>query len=151
MIHRYMMYIVHFCSIHWTQVLVYYHYLYAPCQLFVLSMQDPDGVSSPVRRELHLGILTGHQLRDEGEVWDLCGRPTKLEDDDEGSEVNDLCPLGGVVGTGQAGDENEGERHKNANGPWKAERELLRKGPFNPCRIACYIIVLWCTSPLSEH
>lgn len=69
----------------------------------------PVVLTSPVGGELHLGTLAGNQLWDEGQVWDLCGCPTKLEDDDEGGEVNNLNPLRSVVGTDQTGVEYEGE------------------------------------------
>lgn len=83
-------------------------------------------VTSPVRSELHLWALAGHQLRDEGEVWDLRGCPAKLEDDDEGGEINDLGPLSGPVGAGQAGVKNKGERHENTDGSWKADKKLFK-------------------------
>lgn len=80
----------------------------------VLAVRTVLGdITSPVRSELHLGALTGHQLWDEGEMWDLSGCPAKLEDDDEGGEVNDLGPLCGVVGAGQAGVKNERERQEH--------------------------------------
>lgn len=82
-------------------------------------------ITSPVRSELHLGALTGHQLRDEREVRDLSGCPAELEDDDEGREVEDLSPLRSVVGAGQARGEDEGERHQDANDSWKTDKEMF--------------------------
>lgn len=84
-------------------------------------MRRPSLSSSPVRGELHLVALSGHQLRDEGQVWDLSGCPAALEDDDEGGKVNDLSPLRSAVGTGQAGVEDEGEGYKNTNSPWEVQ------------------------------
>lgn len=78
-------------------------------------------VTTPVRGELHLGALAGHQLWDERKVWDLCGCPAKLEDDDEGGEVDNLKPRRSFGGTQQAGVENEGEGHKNTNSSWKTQ------------------------------
>lgn len=82
-----------------------------------------DDATSPVCSQLHLAALSGHQLRDEGEVRDLSGGPAKLEDDDEGGKVNNLSPLRSVVVTGQAGVENEGERYTNTNSSWKIEKK----------------------------
>ena len=76
-------------------------------------------VTSPVRGELHLVALAGHELWDERQVWDLSGRPAELEDDDEGGEVKKLSPLRRVGVTGQAGVKNEGERHHDTNSSWE--------------------------------
>ena len=87
--------------------------------LYILKREylrwDRDDVIWPVRSELHLGALAGHQLWDQGQVWDLSGCPAELEDDDKGGEVKNPGPLRSVVVTGQAGVENEGERYNNTN------------------------------------
>lgn len=93
--------------------------------LEIMPNNDDDDVTPPVRSEFHLVTLAGHELWDEGEVWDLSGCPAELEDDDEGGEVDDLSPLRSVVVTGQAGVEDEGERYNNTNSSWEMERELL--------------------------
>lgn len=58
---------------------------------------------------------------------DLSGGPAELEEDDEGGEVHELSPLSGAVLTGQAGAEDEGERHQDAHSAWTAEREQFPK------------------------
>lgn len=59
-------------------------------------------MSLPVRSELHFLMLARRQLGNEGEMGNLGGRPSKLEDDDEGGEVGETDPLWSVQITTQA-------------------------------------------------
>lgn len=63
----------------------------------------------PVRSELHFLMLARHQLRNEGQMGNLGGCPSKLEDDYEGGEVGDTDPLWSVQITAQALVKYEGE------------------------------------------
>lgn len=66
----------------------------------------------PEGRELHLLVVTGHQLWDEAQVGNLRGSPAKLEDDDEGSIVQQGSPFrrGFPAAQARAEDEREGEQ-----------------------------------------
>lgn len=65
----------------------------------------------PESCELHLLVVIGDELGDEAEVGNLRGSPAKLEDDNEGSVVDEGGPLRCGWPTAQAGaeDEREGE------------------------------------------
>lgn len=80
---------------------------------------DPQvWLCSPESRELHLPMVTAHQLGDEGQVGHLCGRPAKLEDDDEGEVVDEGCPLRSALPAGQAGAKDKGKGHEDTGGAW---------------------------------
>lgn len=69
----------------------------------------------PVRGELHLGRLRLHQLGNEGQVGDLGRSPAKLENDDEGGEVEKAGPLWSVLAAAYTLVKNERERDHNAD------------------------------------
>ena len=77
---------------------------------------------SPESCQFHLLMVTGHQLRDKGEVGDLRGCPAELEDDDEGEVVDEGCPLWSALLAAQAGVEDEGEGDEDAGGTWEERR-----------------------------
>lgn len=84
----------------------------------------------PEGRELHLLVVAGDQLWDEGEMGDLCGRPPKLKDDHERDEVNEGCPLGRVLRAAETGAEDEGERENHADGPCTGKKKQMREKAF---------------------
>lgn len=59
-------------------------------------------------------VLVGADFRDEGEVGDLDGRPSELEDNDEHGVVEQAAPFGGVAALdARRENEREGEDHAN--------------------------------------
>ena len=60
-------------------------------------------------------MLAGDQLGDKRQVGDLRGRPAKLEDHNEGQEVDQADPLGGCGVTAQTLVEDEGKRQDHAH------------------------------------
>lgn len=75
----------------------------------------PDGLV-PVRRELHLGVLAGHQLGNERQVGDLSGGPAELKDDDERGEIDETHPLRENPTAAQTRVKDERERQQHADG-----------------------------------
>ncbi len=60
-------------------------------------------------------MLASHQFGNEGEMGNLGGRPSKLEDDDERGEVSETDPLWSVQITAQALVKYKGERQQDTN------------------------------------
>lgn len=87
-------------------------------------------VDSPVRSELHPGMLTSHQLWNQGQVRNLNSSPAKLEDDDEWSEVGHTGPLGGDGAAAQTFVENKGEGKQHTQCAWNTHtytHKLMRE------------------------
>jgi len=104
-------------------------------------------VRSPVGSELHLGLVAGDQLWDEGEVGDLCGGPAELEDHDEGREIRELGPLRRVGATRQTRREDEAEGEEHAQRPWTQRHPvwMSRSSKILLCIIKvyyCYCLLL---------
>lgn len=80
----------------------------------------------PEGRELHLLVVTGHQLWDETQVGNLRGSPAKLEDDDEGCIVQQGSPLGCGSRAAQARAEDEREREQDTHSACEGRRATRR-------------------------
>lgn len=74
---------------------------------------DGEGVSGSVEKDA-LFVARG-ELRDEREMRDLHGRPSKLKNDDESGIINDLGRFGRVLAA-DAAVEDEGKAAEDANG-----------------------------------
>lgn len=81
-------------------------------------------VDPPVRGELHPGMLTSHQLRNQGQVRNLNSSPAKLEDDDERSKVGHAGPLGGQGAAAQTLVENKGEGKQHTQCAWNTHTHI---------------------------
>lgn len=101
-------------------------------------------VRSPVGGELHLGLVAGDQLWDEGEVGDLCGGPAELEDHDEGREIGELGPLRRVGATRQTRREDEAEGEEHAQRPWTQRHPVWMSRALQNKILLCIIKVYYC-------
>ena len=59
-------------------------------------------------------MLTGDQLRNERQVWDLSGCPAELKDDDERDKIGQTGPLRGASAAAQTLVEYEGKGQQHA-------------------------------------